>query len=446
MDLTNNISDTSPEKSVKRKRDELSSTNKAKKGAVEFLLYDEEDKGPFLVYIDLKNEPQNGGDQQDAGKRKPINQMRLGSILNKLQAKNVISIIKIGFKRCKVIFGDYRAANMIVKHPGLEEHNLVARILPSFTMKFGLIFGVPTEYTEEELISMADPISQAKTIERIYRKDKASGELFPTMRIKVGFKSNFVPEEVKFGYAIMQCKYYVPQIRQCFRCQRFGHMAGNCKQSLQICVNCGGPHSAEDCKACYKACANCGGNHPANDRACVMRDRYYKIHKMMVLENLNYKEAEKKLVIPDFRYLQDDFPALPNSSGPVVATTQQRVNAVMTSSFPYSSLAHAKRKTPKKTVSNPYVAPTLGVNTYGGYEGGQPIYELPEYIKNKVSEYERTLTEMADLLENTVAGNLNQENNIAIANVVGVARNLIEKDETNMTELSGNISSLPSSC
>uniref|UniRef100_T1H2Y2 Uncharacterized protein n=1 Tax=Megaselia scalaris TaxID=36166 RepID=T1H2Y2_MEGSC len=82
----------------------------------------------------------------------------------------------------------------------------------------------------------------------------------------------------------------------------FGHLAIHCKKTTPICVNCAGDHCKDDCQATFKNCANCGNAHPATDKSFPKREEYSRIHKIMILDNLNYREAAKKLSVPDFIY------------------------------------------------------------------------------------------------------------------------------------------------
>lgn len=56
-----------------------------------------------------------------------------------------------------------------------------------------------------------NPNYPVRSIERIFRKDMLRNEFIATMRVELGFKSTHVPDKVKFGYAIMDCKYYIPK-------------------------------------------------------------------------------------------------------------------------------------------------------------------------------------------------------------------------------------------
>lgn len=200
--------------------------------------YDFDDRGPYIVYVDLLKEA------NDDGKGKPINQLRCASILNNFGCRGIISIHKIGYRRCKVTFSHYKYANWLAnnKEKLTKEHNLSPAIFERFALKFGLVFGIPEEYSDEELLKMAanNPLYPVKSITRITKKNHQTGEIIKTSRIKVGFKSTIVPEELKLGYAVLNCKYYFPMIRQCFNCQKFGHLSNNCKQKEITCVNCAG--------------------------------------------------------------------------------------------------------------------------------------------------------------------------------------------------------------
>lgn len=97
--------------------------------------------------------------------------------------------------------------------------------------------------------------------------------------------------------------------------------ANNCKQKEVTCVNCSGHHVKDICEATFKCCANCGNGHPATDRNCPKREEYIRIHKVMILENLNFEEAVKNLSIPEFSAYPNDFPPLQKDT--TAPTTQQ---------------------------------------------------------------------------------------------------------------------------
>ena len=63
--------------------------------------------------------------------------------------------------------------------------------------------------------------------------------------------------------------------RRCFKCQRIGHLASNCKEISAICPNCARAHTGEECRADANRyrCINCSkmgrpANHASWDHAC----------------------------------------------------------------------------------------------------------------------------------------------------------------------------------
>ncbi|KAM8702917.1 hypothetical protein ACLKA7_005287 [Drosophila subpalustris] len=61
-------------------------------------------------------------------------------------------------------------------------------------------------------------------------------------------------------------------IKQCFKCQKFGHTQYECKQPYTTCSKCAGNHYYKSCtksRSLPGKCINCGGNHVANHGGCV---------------------------------------------------------------------------------------------------------------------------------------------------------------------------------
>ena len=69
------------------------------------------------------------------------------------------------------------------------------------------------------------------------------------------------------------------QVKLCYRCQRFGHIAFDCKNKHQKCGRCGGEtHQKRDCTASVPKCANSFGPHASSDRSC---PKFQEITKML---------------------------------------------------------------------------------------------------------------------------------------------------------------------
>lgn len=169
-----------------------------------------------------------------------------------------------------------------------------------------------------------------------------------------------------------------------------------------------------------------------------MRDRYNKIHKVMVLQNLNFKEAEKKFSIPEFNYNPGDFPALINK--PVIPTIQERVNSIISSNYPISSLINV-RKTPRRTNIKSYTPLPTVQNVIHGMELDGPVFNESIYLAGRVSEYERVMSEI--LTKSNAA--LGSEETDAIASLLQeialIAKKTQESNDNTLSGAGNNISS-----
>lgn len=391
-----NESDFDMDRMDSKEKDAISNTNTDKQSKTTVntpMLYDELNKSPFYVYMDLC-------------KDEPINQMRVSSTLMKMGYEKIDTVSKIGYKRCKIAFKCFREANKLATDPKIKEFDLKAFIPPNFTMKFGLIFGIPTEYSDEEILHMAvqDPLHPIKYVQRIKTKDKETKELIDTTRVKIGFKADYVPNEIKLGLSIMSCKYYLPFVRQCFKCQRFGHQAGQCKSKFCVCVNCGEKHSKENCVASSKKCANCGENHPATERTCSARATYCRIQKLMILKNLNYNEAKKLTKEPIFKYHDKDFPILGSANPP---NNQEIVNKTLLADKSFNRIVKNKQREYHIIDTTPQHIEPPRVFQEISREG--PVFASTSYTQNISSASERCLKELKNIVSN-----LNLSNRIEV--------------------------------
>ena len=74
---------------------------------------------------------------------------------------------------------------------------------------------------------------------------------------------------VKFGWLIYRCEASKepPHVKQCFKCQKYGHSAIECKNE-QRCLRCSGQHTVKQCAEPNAKFANCGGAHASVYKGC----------------------------------------------------------------------------------------------------------------------------------------------------------------------------------
>jgi hypothetical protein len=103
------------------------------------------------------------------------------------------------------------------------------------------------------------------------------------------------------------------RIRQCHRCQQYGHIGRTCSANSPKCVYCAGDHLSPDCQGKQDAtlierkCANCGGAHAAWSRKC--RDFEAELDRVKELE----MRRERYHRIPAYLSISDPAPRMAGS-------------------------------------------------------------------------------------------------------------------------------------
>uniref|UniRef100_W8B1H4 Uncharacterized protein n=1 Tax=Ceratitis capitata TaxID=7213 RepID=W8B1H4_CERCA len=135
------------------------------------LSYSDNHKGPFIVYLDKKKTKKESA-------RTPINAIRVRKLIQEHKVEDVIDIVKIGYGRCKITFKNGNAANNFSE---LINDQYEARIFVNFVSKIEMMFDVPTDISEGELL---EGISSPIKIIRIMRVMRTNdGIKYPTRRV-----------------------------------------------------------------------------------------------------------------------------------------------------------------------------------------------------------------------------------------------------------------------
>jgi len=149
-------------------------------------------------------------------------------------------------------------------------------------MEYGIVIhGVPKRFMEniEEFTANFEDANNIK-IKRITLLTKnARNPDAPTQSIVIFTES---PEEankciddiVIIERRLFSAERYNPQcrIKQCFKCQAYGHKADICKNKIK-CGKCAQEHETKNCTSEELKCANCKGAHEAKDHGCPWRQK-----------------------------------------------------------------------------------------------------------------------------------------------------------------------------
>ena len=137
----------------------------------------------------------------------------------------------------------------------------------TYIYSYGVIRGIPPSFTDEAILNDIVSDVPVNSVHRFTKKVTSEDNKIifePTYRVKIGFKGNKIPEEIKLNYALLKVDVYFPPVRQCNKCGRFGHTLKSCR-SKDRCLKCTAFECNGNCT--QKKCLLCGDNsHNAKDR------------------------------------------------------------------------------------------------------------------------------------------------------------------------------------
>jgi len=129
-----------------------------------------------------------------------------------------------------------------------------------------------------------------KMITRKWNNTEKKYSYYDTGNLIITFKGNKLPERLWLWEQIVtiNVRPYIPAVRQCFKCLRYGHIKALCK-SEKRCLICG-ELSHGRCER-PKRCRNCEGEHKSTDKKCRIYEWNKNIATIMAYNNASYREA-----------------------------------------------------------------------------------------------------------------------------------------------------------
>ena len=191
--------------------------------------------------------------------------------------------------------------------------NIPVRVVEKEKGVKGVIYGVPLEMSEAEILHemKSQQVTAVKRMTKRSNKTPLETEEKPnqerpnnpkitpstqfsqSMNVILTFNRPVLPPQIQLCFQIFQVKQYIPPPIRCFKCQRFGHTAYQCRFK-ERCVRCGETHSFDQCthKDTPK-CINCGGTHSAAYGGCEMAKTATEIQKVKIEKKISYAQATK---------------------------------------------------------------------------------------------------------------------------------------------------------
>lgn len=257
-------------------------------------LYKLTDKGPYVVHLASKKD-------SDDNMTQDLHDVDIGLKLKQMKTKGIWEIKKVTRKELKIIFGSKEEANWFLK--GNQPNLLgVNAFIPRYNVvKVGIVFDIPTLYSEEYLkenLTAEVPIMEVRRCQkRKVLNGRKTQEWIPANTVKLTFRGQAVPDEVIFGFSKRKVKPDVPQPIQCFKCLRFGHMAKFCRQEGNTCQRCGTRHEFSRENPCSNGmkCFHCHSDkHDGCSRDCPEFLRNKLIKEAMFFDNITFGEADER--------------------------------------------------------------------------------------------------------------------------------------------------------
>ena len=165
--------------------------------------------------------------------------------------------------------------------------------VPGLAMQLrGVLYGVPMELSEEEIVEMSKRRGMVRAKRLWTRK---AGEKVPSQSVKVEFQS-VRPSSVKLGGLWFDVHVFIPGPMRCYNCQRLGHFRDQCRGKKR-CSRCGGEHDVSECApGVQKYCCNCYGEHSAAYGGCPVMRQGKEVQRYRVCHQVSYAEAVKCVV------------------------------------------------------------------------------------------------------------------------------------------------------
>lgn len=243
--------------------------------------YKRTDRGPYVVHMECMD--------RNIGRLHP---MALGKLLHISLPEikqDILNISSMGKTKVKVELKSPEKANFLVTSELLKTKKIEAYI-PSFVVhKMGVIRHVEINLDEAEILEVIQspfPVIGVRRFMKNYGKD----QLAKLQTCLLTFDSQVLPEAVSIHGARCSVEPYVPSVRQCFNCLRYGHISKQCRSQTR-CGKCGGPHSMATCSSPIIICIHCRGQHQTTDRSCPEYRIRRRAQDLATFNNIDIQEA-----------------------------------------------------------------------------------------------------------------------------------------------------------
>lgn len=207
----------------------------------------------------------------------------------------------------RVEFKSRETANKVACSDVINNEHLYKTVIPNdFVKTVGIVRGVPTCVTDDEISMHIKSKVPVDSFERMHYWDQNDKRLKPGTSIKITFRASDLPKQIAIFYVLKDVEYFVPKPTLCNKCLRYGHIAKWCKSNDILCTNCSeSTHAFGDascngsCTHCKRSCApkcrhcTANNNHRTNSSECPSMQTQTKIKTHMLKSKCSFNEAKQ---------------------------------------------------------------------------------------------------------------------------------------------------------
>ncbi|XP_034935485.1 uncharacterized protein [Chelonus insularis] len=269
------------------------------------VLYNRLDKGPFIVYIKKKIFQDSDSmtkvvQDDDPKKKKSLMNIEVARLLKLFGIKKFNLLEKFSRNIWQITFESFEEANSALVNEFLKKNNWESYIPREKLFCKGIVREVPLDVDIKELLSeINNYFNNPRSVNayRLRRKVFSEGKVdwCDTFPVCVTFRSSQVPKAITLWNCKVKVDYFIPNIRQCFKCGQTGHNSNFCEESKEKCLYCGQDKHGnfKDCNRTPK-CVNCNGEHKSLSKDCIVVIKLREISQMMGRENISFINARNK--------------------------------------------------------------------------------------------------------------------------------------------------------
>lgn len=261
--------------------------------------YSTKDKGLYSVIIIKEN-------TNIFNIAKTLRQLNLGDYENIIQTMKKIRFI--------IIYKNLSSANKLLKSDYLKTEGYNVFLPKNFNHSYGIIRGIPTDTKMQEIMGNIESEVNITEAERLLSFNATNKTLQKTETIKLTFRANYKPDNIKIYGVNYRVSYYIPQPLFCKNCLNYGHLKKYCQSKETRCGNCANNHTiTQDNKCTLKtSCYSCKENHRTNSKDCPKKKKEMEIQKIRTTMRKSYKKAKEifESKYPEFQYNHLNFPIM----------------------------------------------------------------------------------------------------------------------------------------